>query len=190
MQSSLYSDNLKQKLTAMNTKRLLGISVFFSLICFSATAQSVEQGFSVSGTTAYVAGDFDYAGFYGFTLGADLHLTLTESEKVDFALSAGILQLLGLDGIEGEGFTRVYGNILFNNLFTENQHFGLGVGYGRSLSDRIDVSGLYLEAFYHFSLSENFTLAPGGFVILGIPELDDTVSSSVVVLGLRGTLKL
>jgi len=174
----------------MNNKRLLGISLFFVMIFSTAHGQSVEQGLSLSGTTAYVAGDFDFAGFYGFTLGADLHVTLTKSEKVDFALSAGIIQLLGIDGIEGEGFTRVYGNVLFNNLLTQDQHFGLGVGYGTSFSDRIEVSGLYLEAFYHFNLSEKFTLAPGGFVILGIPELEDTVSSSVVVLGLRGTLKL
>ena len=190
MQCPLCSDNLFQKLTVMNTKPLLRISFFFSLICFSATAQSVEQGFSVSGTTAYVAGDFDYAGFYGFTLGADLHLTLTESEKVDFALSAGVLQLLGIDGEEGEGFTRVYGNVLFNNLLADDQHLSIGVGYGHSLSDRIEVRGLYLESFYQFTLSENFTLAPGGFLILGIPDSADTVSSSVVVLGLRGTLKL
>lgn len=166
---------------------LLLLSLFAATSVYS---QSTEKGFSFSGTTAYVAGDFDYAGFYGLTLGGDIHLTLTDSEKVDVALSAGYLHLLGLDGIPGEGFFKAYGNLLVNDLLTEGQHFGIGAGYASSQSERIEVKGLYLEAFYQFELSDRFALAPGAYVIIGIPDLADTVSSNVVVLGLRGTFKL
>jgi hypothetical protein len=82
------------------------------------------------------------------------------------------------------------GNLLVSDLFTENQHLNVGAGYASSLSDRIEVNGVYLELYYQFEVSEKFTLAPGGFVILGNADLDDTVSSSVVVLGIRGTLKI
>lgn len=165
-------------------------SIFLSILPLGLWAQSTERGLSLSGTTAYVAGDFDYAGFYGFSFSGDVHVTLTNSEKFDVALSAGFFQLTGIDGIEGEGFLKGYASLLVNNLFTENQHFVLSVGYASSQSDRIEVNGLYLEGLYQFELSEKFSLAPGVFVIAGIPDSADTVSSNVVLLGVRGTLQL
>ena len=158
------------------------------LIGITAYGQSDQQGFSASAWGGFVLGDDAFSEFYGFSYGGNLHYTITDSESIDFGLSAGLFHLTPTsdysDFIDGETFWRIFGHVIFEDVFTEGQNLSAGLGYSSALDGDADYNGIYAEVFYHFDLSDRWTLAPGAFYVAGSDDAGD-----ILVGALRTTFK-
>jgi len=170
----------------MNMKKVILLASFL-FVGVLAYGQSANKGFSASAWGGFVVGDEAFSDTFGAAFGGNLHYTLTDSESTDFALSVGAFSLSPSSefkdfGGSSELFWRVYGNVIFEDTFTEGQNVSLGLGYATAADSDADYNGIYAEFFYHFELSEKVNLAPGGFYVAGSDNGGD-----ITVLSLRFT---
>lgn len=172
----------------MNMKKVILLAGLF-LIGLTAYGQSDQQGFSISAWGGPVLGDSDFSEVYGFAIGGNAHYTITDSESTNFAVSFGAFSISPKSefkdlGAESELFLRAYGNVIFSDALAENQNISLGLGYAWVADSDVDYGGLYFEAFYHFELSDSFSIAPGALYVAGGDE-----DGSIFIGSIRATFK-
>lgn len=170
----------------MNMKKVFLLASFL-FVGVLAYGQSANKGFSASAWGGVVVGDEDFSDSFGAAFGGNLHYTLTDSESTDFAISVGGFSLSPSSefkdfGGSSEFFWRIYGNVIFEDALSEGQNLSLGLGYATAADSDADYNGIYAEAFYHFELSDNFSIAPGGFYVAGSDD-----AGNITVLSVRLT---